>query len=288
MKLLREPLLHFLLIGAGLFLLFRVASKDPSQQTGKIVVTSARIEQLAVTFARTWQRQPTTEELEGLIQAFIREEVLYREALALGLDRDDTAIRRRLQQKMEFIAEDVAARVEPKEGEVRDYFLKHPDAFRPEQSYTFRHVYLDPKRHGDALQQDAERLLLELEKPGADPAALGDTFLLDYEFKNVNSQDVLGMFGQQFTTRLRQLPVGKWLGPVTSAYGAHLVFVEQRTDSRLPNFEEVKDSVKRELVNTRQTELREEFYRNLLKRYTVTVERSQPADTDKKVAEVHQ
>jgi parvulin-like peptidyl-prolyl isomerase len=288
MKLLREPLLHFLLIGAGLFLLFRVASKDPSQQTGKIVVTSARIEQLAVTFARTWQRQPTAEELEGLIQAFIREEVLYREALALGLDRDDTAIRRRLQQKMEFIAEDVAARAEPTEEEVRDYFLKHPDAFRREQSYSFRHVYLDPKRHGDALQRDAERLLLELDKPGADPAALGDTFLLDYEFKNVNSQDVLGMFGQQFATRLSQLPVGKWQGPVTSAYGAHLVFVEQKTDGSLPNFEEVRESVKRELVNARQTELRDEFYRNLLKRYTVTVERSNPADTEKKVAEIRQ
>lgn len=288
MKLLREPLLHFLLIGAGLFLLFRLAHNDPSQQTGKIVVTSARIEQLAVTFARTWQRQPTAEELEGLIQSFIREEVFYREALALGLDRDDTAIRRRLQQKMEFIAEDVAARVEPKEEEVRDYFLKHPDAFRVEQSYTFRHVYLDPKRHGDALQQDAERLLLELDKPGADPAALGDGFLLDYEFKSVNSHDVLGMFGQEFATRLAQLPEGKWQGPVTSAYGAHLVFVEQRTDGRIPIFEEVRDSVKRQLVSARQTELREEFYRNLLKRYTVTVEHPQPADTDKKLAEARQ
>jgi hypothetical protein len=288
MKLLGEPLLHFLLIGAGLFLLFRVASKDPSQQTGKIVVTSARFEQLAVTFARTWQRQPTREELEGLIQAFIREEVLYREALALGLDRDDTAIRRRLQQKMEFIAEDVAARVQPTEEEVRDYFLTHPDKFRLEQSYTFLHVYLDPKRHGDALSQEAEHLLLELDKPGADPAALGDAFLLDYEFKNVTSQDVLGMFGQEFATRLAQLPVGKWQGPITSAYGTHLVFVEQKTDGRLPSFEEVKDSVKRELVNARQTELREEFYRNLFKRYTVTVERSNPADTEKKVAEIRQ
>jgi hypothetical protein len=288
MKLLREPLLHFLLVGAGLFVLFRVASKDQSQQTGKIVVTSARIEQLAVTFARTWQRQPTPEELEGLVQAFIREEVFYRQALALGLDRDDTAIRRRLQQKMEFIAEDVAAQVEPTEGELRDYFLKHPDSFRLEQSYTFRHVYLDPKRHGDALRQDAERLLVELDKSGTDPAALGDGFLLDCEFKSVNSRDVLGIFGQEFATRLAQLPVGKWQGPVTSAYGAHLVFIEQKTDGRIPIFEEVRDSVKREWVNARQTELREQFYQNLLKHYTVTVERPQPAETEKKVAEVHQ
>jgi hypothetical protein len=288
MKLLREPLLHFLLIGAGLFLLFRVASKVPSQQTGKIVVTPARIEQLAVTFARTWQRQPTAEELKGLIQAFIREEVFYREALVLGLDRDDTAIRRRLQQKMEFIAEDVAAQVEPTEEELRDYFLKHADSFRLEQSYTFRHVYLDPKRHVDALQQDAERLLIELDKSGTDPAMLGDGFLLDYEFKSVNSRDVFGIFGQEFATRLAQLPVGKWQGPVTSAYGAHLVFVEQKTGGRIPVLEEVRDLVKRGWVNSRQTELREQFYQNLLRRYTVTVERPQAADADKKLAEVRQ
>jgi hypothetical protein len=116
------------------------------------------------------------------------------------------------------------------------------------------------------LQQDAERLLLELDKPGVDPAALGDEFLLDYEFKSVNSHDVLGMFGQEFAARLAQLPEGEWQGPVTSAYGAHLVFVEQRTDGRIPIFEKVRDSAKRQLVSARQTELRGEFYRNLLKR----------------------
>jgi PPIC-type PPIASE domain len=288
MKLLREPLLHFLLVGAGLFLLFRLASQEPSQPTGKIVVTSARIEQLAVTFARTWQRRPTAEELEGLIQGFIREEVFYRQALALGLDRDDTAIRRRLQQKMEFIAEDVAARVEPTEEELRDYFLKHPGSFRLEQRYTFRHIYLDPKRHGDALQQDAERLLVELHKSGTDPAMLGDGFLLDYEFKSMNSHDVFGTFGEEFATRLAQLPMGKWQGPVTSAYGAHLVFVEQKTDGRVPALEEVRDLVKRGWVNSRQTELREQFYQNLLRSNTVTVERPQAADADKKLAEVRQ
>jgi parvulin-like peptidyl-prolyl isomerase len=284
MKLLREPLLHFLLLGAGLFALFRAFNKEPSQPAGKIVVTAARIEQLTSTFARTWQRQPTTDELEGLIRSFVREEVLYREALALGLDRDDTAIRRRLQQKMEFIAEDLAARYEPSEQELRDYLLTHADAFRLEQTYSFRHIYLDPKRHGDTLQQEAARLLAQLDEPGTDPAGLGDGFLLDYDFRNINSGDVSGLFGQEFATQLAGLPAKTWQGPVTSAYGAHLVFIEQRTSGRVPTLEEVRTAVRQAWINTRRIETNEQFYQSLLKRYTVTIEQTPPADGEKKLA----
>ncbi|MGH8761509.1 MAG: hypothetical protein ACREVW_18715, partial [Burkholderiales bacterium] len=141
-KLLREPLLHFVLLGAALFAVFGMMKQRGGVEPGNIIITQGRIEHLATGFARTRQRPPTAEELEALIRDAVREEVYVREAMAMGLDRDDTVIRRRLRQKLEFVSEDIAALAEPSDADLRAFLQSHPDKFRDEPRFTFSHVYL--------------------------------------------------------------------------------------------------------------------------------------------------
>jgi PPIC-type PPIASE domain len=276
MKLLKEPLLHFLLLGAAIFGTYRLLSDARATQPGSIVLTQGRIEALVAAFTRTWQRPPTASEREGLIRDYIREEVYVREAIALGLDQDDMVIRRRLRQKLEFVSEDLTAPAEPTDGQLSAYLAAHPDAFRVEPRYTFRQVFLDPRRRGDQLAHDAARLLARVRQAGIDPDTLGDTSLLDRRFEALPASLAAEQFGDQFAAALGELPIGQWRGPVASTYGAHLVLVDDRTDGRVPALEEMRDVVRRDWANAQRTEASEKYYQALLRRYTVTVERPQP------------
>jgi hypothetical protein len=165
-KLLREPLVHFLILGALLLFASSLVNKRTSGDTRKIIVTPGQVEHLEDTFTRANQRPPTKDELEGLIRDYIRGEVYYREALALGLDRDDAPIRQRLRTKMEFISEDVAAQVEPSEDQLRTYLKEHAAKFLVEQRFSFIQVYLNPDRHGNHVARDAQVLLAKLDREG--------------------------------------------------------------------------------------------------------------------------
>src|SRR4029453_10496070 len=154
----REPLVHFLLLGAVLFIAYGLVSKSGSSDgPRKITVTQGQIENLVSAFAKAWQRPPTSEELAALVRDLVREEVYCREAMALGLDRDDTVIRRRLRQKMEFISDDLATQAQPTDAELDAYLTAPPDSFRVERRFTFTHVFLDPEKHGPNLARDAAR-----------------------------------------------------------------------------------------------------------------------------------
>ncbi len=283
MKLLREPLVHFLILGALLLIASNLLNRHTSGDTRKIVVTPGEIEHLEDAFTRENQRPPNEKELTGLVRDFVREEVYYREALALGLDRDDAPIRQRLRQKMEFISEDVASQTEPTEDQLRSYLDSHPDKFRVDQHFTFRQVYLDPARHGRRLNADAQQLLAKLNKAGAkaDLSSMGDPFLLDPNSQDVSAGDVARDFGEKFAAVLGELPVGKWQGPVESGLGMHLVYVSNRTDGKIPRLNEARDAVRREWANEYRLEANERFYEGLLKRYTVTVELPQPSTEQK-------
>ena len=276
MKVLREPLLHFLLLGAAIFGAYRLVSDTRAERPGSIVVTEGRIEALVAAFTRTWQRPPTGSEREGLIRDYIREEVYVREALALRLDQDDIVIRRRLRQKLEFVSEDLGAQTEPTDGQLRAYLTAHVDAFRVEPRYTFRQVFLNPNRRGGQLPHDAARLLAQLRQPGTDPDSLGDSSLLDRRFEALPASLVAEQFGGEFAAALGGLPTGQWRGPLVSTYGSHLVLVSNRTEGRVPALEEVRDVVRRDWANAQRTEASEKYYQALLRRYAVTVERAQP------------
>ena len=286
--LLKEPLLHFLVLGAGLFLFYSLVSDSGSGGApGKIVVTAGQVQHLAAGFVGTWQRAPTDAELKGLIDDWVREEIATREAMVLGLDKNDTVIRRRLRQKLEFVSDDIAAQAEPTDAGLNAYLQAHADAYRVEPRFTFSQVYLDPGKHGDHLARDAARVLAQLEQAGtkADLSAFGDSFLLEQTFQTTPASEVSKQFGEQFAAELGKLVPGRWLGPVESGYGAHLVLVSERTEGRLPELADVRDTVRREWDNARRLEGNETFYQELLKRYTVTIEGLEPVKAPNKPAD---
>jgi len=273
-KLLHEPLVHFLLLGLLVFAGFRFTSRNEPGEPGKIVVTQAQIESLVTGFTRTWQRPPTNLELEGLIREYIREEVCTREALALGLDKDDSVIRRRLRQKLEFISDSVASRAEPTDDELQKYLQAQADNFRSQRRFTFRQVYLDPQKHGENLNSDVNQLLAQLRLAGTEPdlSKMGDSFLLEQDFEALSAGEVSRQFGEKFAAKLAELPVQEWTGPIESGYGVHVVIVTDRKDGSLPELADVRETVKRDWVNAQRSETNEKFYQALLKRYTVTIE----------------
>jgi hypothetical protein len=277
MSLLREPLVQFLVLGALLFVLYgRVGDRAVDTEQGEIVVSAGQVESLVTTFSRTFQRPPAPSEIDGLIEDHIRDEVLSREAIALGLDRDDVVIRRRLRQKMEFVADDLAEAAAPTDQELATYLAAHPDAFRLEPRLTFAQVYFDPARHGDALERDVMGALRALREGTADVPRLGDVSLLERHPTDVPSGDVARAFGEAFAREVVTLEPGGWHGPVRSAYGVHLVRVEARVDGRIPALDEIRDAVEREWTSARRREVDEQLYQRLRQRYAITVERPAP------------
>jgi PPIC-type PPIASE domain len=284
-RILREPLLHFVLLGTALFVTYGLVSKPSRDEPGKIVISAGQVASIAESFAATWRRPPTSEELDGLIRDRVQEEVYSREAMALGLDKDDTIIRRRLRQKMEFLTDDVAALAEPTDDELGDYLKAHAEAFRVQRKFTFSQVFLNPERHRENLVRDTAELLAQLRQGGenADLSRLGDSFLLEQKFQSLPASEIAKQFGENFAARLNDLSLGQWEGPIESGYGVHLVRISERTEGRVPELAEVRDAVRREWANARRLKSNEQFYAELLKRYAVTIERVQTPQ-EKKVA----
>ncbi len=270
---LREPLLHFLALGLALFLLHGWMNPAGSGSGETVIITAGRVQQLAATFALMHQREPTRDELDDLIDEAVREEILYREALALGLDQDDTIVRRRLRQKMEFVSEDVAAVAEPTDAQLQAYLDAHPETYRRETRYSFRHVFVDPMRRGAALDADVAEILATLQTPApADIATLGDPFLLARQFDALPAAELVRLFGAPFEAALQTLPPGTWTGPVPSGYGLHLVELTQRDDSTPAALTDIRDKVRSDWLHDQRKQANARFYASVFARYEVTVE----------------
>jgi hypothetical protein len=270
-RVLRQPLLHFLVLGLALFGLYLLFGGGEAGKDNQIVVSAQQVELLASLWERQWRRPATPQELDGLIQSHIREEVLYREALAMGLDRDDTIIRRRLAQKIEFLAQDLAAQSEPTPQELRTFFEENSDRFRRPARITFTQVYVSVDRRGEGAVAEAGRLLEEL-RAGADPQQVGDSLMLQRHFVLQEPDQVARNLGTQFAADVFELPVGEWQGPVRSGYGLHLVRVEERQDSYMPPLEEVQSDVRNELLAQRRRDIDEAVYERLREGYEIVVE----------------
>jgi len=277
-SLLREPLVHFLLIGAALFLFFSWTGGSGGPGSDRIVIGPGQVEHLATGFGRTWRRPPTQQELKGLVDDYVREEMATREARSMGLDRGDTVIRRRLRQKLEFLVEDAAEAVPPTDAELLAWLEAHAETYRRDPQVAFRQVFLSLDSRGGAVEVDAKELLRRLESlgPDADIERLGDSIMLPVEFELAPLTVVSRMFGNDFAARLVEIEPGRWSGPITSGYGLHLVFVRQRIDSREPALDDVRDAVSRDLLTSRRKEQLERTYERLLEKYTVVIDMPDP------------
>ncbi len=289
-RLVREPLLHFLLVGIAIFVVYDRAPRRSGLEADEIVVPAARIEALSERFARTWQRTPDEAELNGLIEDFVREEVAIREAAAMGIDRDDTVIRRLLRQRVEFVAEEMTALAEPTEAELDAYRLAHAADYRRDPRISFSHVFFDPERRGDSLAADAERLRARLNaSAGSIPATelldLGDATLLERRFTDRAVREVAMIFGDRFTEALLDQQPGQWSAPIESPYGQHLVHIGSKTAGTVPPLSEIRGAVRRDWFAARRTATLEAFYSALLRRYRVTVERPQSSMDEGQLAD---
>jgi hypothetical protein len=274
-KLFREPLFHFLLLGAAIFFLagqVRLVSIGAGE---KIVVTQREMESMAVGFSRTWMRPPTQEEMQGLVDDYVREQVLYREARAMGLDQDDVIVRRRMRQKFEFLTEDLATRSSPTDQELEAYLQQHLDRFREEPSFSFEHIFLSREKHGASTESEAKALLGDLsgkEDDTIDAEKRGDTFLLPSRFEKTSAAETAQLFGENFAKQLTTIEPGRWAGPIASSYGLHLVRVYGRTPGVAPPLANVRDSVFRDFLNDRRKQALDAQYSKLRARYSVIVE----------------
>src|SRR5512141_166917 len=271
---LREPLLHFLAIGAALFLFFQWRGGSGSGSS-RIVLTPGQIDHLAAGYARVWQRPPTEAELKGLVDDWVKEEIAVREAMAAGLDRDDTIVRRRLRQKLAFVVEDAASAVPPTDRELQAWLASHGDAFRVEPRLAFRQVTISREKRGASAEADARALLarLKAEGPKARIERLGDPTLLPQEMGPSPPPEIARIFGSDFAQALEKAPAGSWTGPVVSGFGLHLVLVTERLEGSAPDLAAVRPAVERELLAERRKRQLASLYESLLAKYTVVVEK---------------
>ena len=284
MKLFREPLVHFLLIGAAIYLLYGVFSvQAPEADDKTIVVTAGEIEWMQTAWKKRWNRPPTAAEFDGLMQQYIRETVLYREALTMGLNKHDQVIRRRLAQKLEFLAKDLVALTPPGEEDLHTYFVEHKQRYQQPVLYTFTQVFVDSDKRGNATQDDAQRIKAELIALGddiGDAGALGDSFMLQNYYPQKDQAEIQKQFGSDFAESLTALAPGQWHGPVLSGYGVHLLYVQAVTEPPAPVFSEVRERVEQEWKSDKSEELNEQFYENLRGQYSVVIEEQPKAGDD--------
>ena len=277
---LRELLLHFFLIGIALFAGYRlVAPRVQQTSSNRIELTSDEVHQLQLSWEAQWQRAPTAAEMRGLIDERVRQEILFREGMALGLDQGDEIIKRRIAQKMEFIAEDVSSVKDPATSDLKAWFEKNSTRFALPGLITFRHVYFSPDSRGQNAQKDAARALEKLSNRAADSAASGDRFMFQDYYADNSPEQVARVFGAAFAESIFKLKNGVWQGPIESGLGWHLVRIEALTPGRVPAFDEIDSSqLKSEFLSDQRAESKRRTFEVMKKRYTVVLPAVMKAD----------
>lgn len=273
--LLRDPLLHFLVAGLALFFLWGLWGNDGTPGQDTIVVGPQQIRQLQASWAKQWRRPPTPKELQRLVDNYVQEEVLNRQALALGLGKGDIIIRRRLAQKMRFLIQDIADQARPGEADLKAYFEKHRDKYKNPARVSFTHVYLNADRRGSSATADAKRLLRELRKDNPERAPdRGDGFMLNYDYAEVSQLQAQRLFGQSFGPALFALKPGQWLGPIRSGYGLHLVRVAKKTPETIPKFVEALERVRADYKDDVRRKANQKAIKAMKSRYRIEIDSS--------------
>ena len=270
-RILREPLLHFLLLGLALFAYYgRVAPDDDGKR--RIVVTQAEVDLLATQFQGTWNRPPSPVELNGLVDSYVRDEILYREGVALGLERDDAVIKRRVRQKLDVLFEESVAQSPATEADLQAYLDANPAAFRKPAVVSFDQVYFGSDAAAPQRLEHARAALAR----GADPATLGQATLLPARQDALPLDLIARDFGEEFAGQLAKAPVGEWSGPVTSGFGTHLVRVSAIEPAQSPALADVRDAVAREWENERRQQAHAAALAKLREQYRVEIQAALP------------
>lgn len=268
-RIIREPLLHFLLIGAAFFLVYSwVGDNQSSENT--IIIDESDLDEIVSKFETQWKRNPTEEELIAIVEKRIEEEVFYQEALKMGLDHNDEIIKRRLAQKMQFLSNDISNVVSPTEDELKSYYSEHSERYMTEARYTLFHVFFSPDKRSD-FRGDAANMIADVEKKSIEEAlTMGDEIALPQTFNNTSEFHISRQMGAEFVQAISKLDTGKWYGPVESGYGAHLVYLENKIEAEPALFAEVRDKVLDDYNFERQQEVEKSIFREFEKNYDIS------------------
>jgi hypothetical protein len=269
----KEPLLHFVVLGAFVFVLYALLADDGPAED-EIFVSRGQQEHLVAGFTRTWRRPPAPSEFNGLVNDWIREEIAYREGVEMQLDTNDTIIRRRLRQKLEMLAEDIVSLEEPTEEVLAQYLADNQSDYTREPVYTLRQVYFSEDKRRDEAVTDAEQALVLLQTGSmmVDPETMGDPITLPHRLASERRGAVAATFGGEFAEGLSAIEPGVWSGPIRSGYGLHLVLVESLIPGRPLTLAEAEREVRRDWANERRNEAIDKLYETLREQYTITVE----------------
>jgi parvulin-like peptidyl-prolyl cis-trans isomerase-like protein len=275
-KLLGEPMLHFLLIGIALFGAYRwVSPGDPGGR--RIVITQGVVDDLVTQHVAARGREPSTTELNHLIESYVRDEILYREGVRLGLERDDIVVKRRVRQKIEMIAEEDASTRTPTDADLSAYLAANPERFVQPAILTFEQVFLGQSTAGPGVVHSVAVTHQAL-RNGADPTKLGKPTLLPHRMTRTPADLVARDFGPSFAAALEKVRVGEWVGPIDSSFGAHYVRVSDRTAAVAPQLTAVRDQVVREWENERRRRARNDAYTKMRGEYQVSIEAKRPTE----------
>ncbi len=264
-KLLREPLLHFLLAGFIVFLILGRSGAYSDPESRVITVDEDRVSQLVASFSAIWKRAPTPKEIDSLIRDYIREEVYYREAKKLGLDINDPIIRRRLRAKMEELASAAAESADPDDAALQQLIESNPAKYAIGGKLSFRQIWLG--REGDAAAALAQL------KEGGDPAKIGGTISLPAQMRAATPEEIDREFGEGFAEKLAEFPDGQWTGPLSSGFGEHLACVESRTDGRVPIVDEIRQRLENDWRAASISKRKDRAYQALLDGYDIRIEK---------------
>jgi parvulin-like peptidyl-prolyl cis-trans isomerase-like protein len=274
-RLLAEPMLHFMVMGLVLFAVYRWKS-PPDLGGRRIVITQGVVDDLVTQHVAARGREPSDVELRTLIDAYVRDDILYREGSALGLDRDDVVVKRRVRQKLELIGEEEAAATAPTDAELSTYLAANRTRFTSPAIVTFEQVFLGPLAAGQAAAVRAVALTRDGSERRIDPTTLARPTLLPQAMARSESTLIARSFGPKFAAALEQAPLGEWSGPIESAYGTHYVRVSERTPAVMPQLADVRDQVVREWENERRVRARDASYATMRRAYHVSIEAKLP------------
>jgi len=277
MGVLKEPLLHFVLAGAALFGAYTLMNRTPeipnANKATQIQISAGDIQWLTENWTTQWRRPPTREELRGLTIDYLNEQLLAREARALGLEDNDVVIRRRLAQKLTFLIDDTLRRAEPTENELQQFYETNAQRFRSGARISFKHIYFNPHRRADARSNATDTLKLLLEVSDTLPTAeLGDRLLIETEFHDETEQSISNAFGPGFARAAFALKTAAWSGPIESGYGLHLVRVSALQEARLPPLSEVRTRVVQDWKREQEQSAKARYLAELRKKYDIVAD----------------
>jgi PPIC-type PPIASE domain len=273
----KQPLLHFLLIGGLFFALFKIVNPDISGKD-TIVINDEDVDRITSLFEKEWSRVPTEKEMNGLINTYIQQEIYYRKALLINLDHNDELIRRRLDQKLKFLTNDLATLNEPTDLELKEYFEANKHKYLSPRKYSFSHIYFNPDKRNNA-RQDALTTLQTLPESVQQLNELitkGDAFPFSYSVEDLSEPEISKQMGDGFTRGLQDLPLKKWSGPLLSGYGFHLIFIEEFVDVIQPTLAQVKVDVLRDYEYNKQQQYNEQLLEQFKKDFTIVLEIKDP------------